>query len=102
MKEKILYNKRIGLNTLRALNVFFLFLFVSITFPTIAQQHRSISIQERDSIAFELSQIYGFDQGIRNAKLNKPISYKLLPSIDSLNFEKFIQIVEKYGIPTKN
>lgn len=53
----------------------------------------------QDSLAFELCKIYGFDQGIRDSKLtfNKK---ELMPKIDSLNFDKLMNIIITYGYPT--
>jgi len=58
----------------------------------------------RETLAFELAQICAFDQGIRNEHLirnyGKEIT-KLLPAIDSLNFNRFIEIVKEFGYPNK-
>jgi hypothetical protein len=53
----------------------------------------------KDSLAFELCQIYGLDQGIRNRKLSKPI--KEQQSVDTLNFNRIVDFVKKNGFPTK-
>lgn len=60
------------------------------------------SIQE--NLAFELAQICAFDQGIRNEHLirnyGKEIT-KLMPAVDSLNFNRFIEIVKEFGYPNE-
>lgn len=64
----------------------------------------NISTHERDSIAFFLSQMYGLDQGIRQEELSKKHPgdiQKIWSSVDSINFDKFIAFVDKYGIPTQ-
>jgi hypothetical protein len=53
----------------------------------------------KDSLAFELCQIYGLDQGVRNRKLSKPI--KEQKSIDTLNFNRIVDFVKKNGFPSK-
>lgn len=60
------------------------------------------SIQE--NLAFELARICGFDQGIRNEHLLRNYGKEMtsiLPAVDSLNFDKFIDIIEEYGYPTE-
>lgn len=63
-----------------------------------------ISLQQKkiqDSLAFELCMIYGLDQGIRHDSL----SYnrrEVLPTVDSLNFHRFVDFVKKYGYPNKS
>jgi hypothetical protein len=60
------------------------------------------SIQEK--LAFELAQIYAFDQGIRDYHIMKTYREewtKITPAIDSINFNKFVAIVQEYGFPGK-
>ena len=54
----------------------------------------------KDSLAFELCQIYGLDQGIRNSPgfENKML---LVRSIDTFNFKKIVRFIENYGIPNE-
>ncbi|MFD2907344.1 hypothetical protein ACFSX9_01210 [Flavobacterium ardleyense] len=69
-----------------------------LTYTTINHNFEKNDIQ--DSLAFELCQIYGFDQGIRdfNLKFNKR---EVMPAIDSLNFAKVANFVKSYGFPTE-
>jgi len=53
----------------------------------------------KDSLAFQLCQIYGFDQGIRDLSLNFN-KRELIPKIDTLNFNKVVSFVEQNGFPT--
>lgn len=50
----------------------------------------------QDSIALELCQIYGLDQGIRQRNIGCGPKATL---IDSTNFIKIIDIIDKYGFP---
>ncbi|MDO4726061.1 MAG: hypothetical protein Q4A56_02415 [Porphyromonadaceae bacterium] len=50
----------------------------------------------QDSIAFELCQIFGLDQGIR--QMNMGCGQSSI-KIDSVNFSKMIDIIDKYGFP---
>lgn len=50
----------------------------------------------QDSIALELCQIYGLDQGIRQMGVN---CGKGDVKIDSINFAKMVKIIEQYGFP---
>jgi hypothetical protein len=54
----------------------------------------------KDSLAFELCQIYGLDQGIRNPKLIFN-DLQLSQKVDTLNFLKIVEFVEKNGYPRK-
>lgn len=53
----------------------------------------------QDSIAFELCQIYGLDQGVR--QMNIGCGHSSI-KIDSVNFAKMIDIINEYGFPSKN
>ncbi|PQJ18914.1 hypothetical protein [Tenacibaculum sp. SG-28] len=56
----------------------------------------------KDSLAFELCQIYGSDQGVRNMKLLKTTRImKLLPNIDTISFNKIVDFIKKNGYPTE-
>lgn len=56
----------------------------------------------KDSLAFELCQIYGGDQGVRDMKLLTTTKImKLLPNIDTISFNKLVKFVRKNGYPTK-
>ncbi|TVQ93498.1 MAG: hypothetical protein EA393_02150 [Bacteroidetes bacterium] len=71
-----------------------------------SQVNDAVSLPDsvRETLAFELAQICAFDQGIRNDHLirnyGKEIT-KLLPAVDSLNFDKFIKIVKEFGYPNE-
>lgn len=55
----------------------------------------------QDSLAFELCAIYGLDQGIRNDSLN--INKRaVMPKVDTLNFNRFVDFVKKHGYPNRN
>lgn len=56
--------------------------------------------REQDSLAFELCQIYGLDQGIRLSEgfENK---MRLIQSVDTFCFEKIVTFTEKHGFPNK-
>lgn len=53
---------------------------------------------KQDSLAFELCEIYGLDQGIRNSPGFKGKG-KLISVVDSVNFAKIVAFIEKYGVP---
>lgn len=74
--------------------LFFCFQFVT------AQLSNSNESKLKDSLAYELCQIYGFDQGIRDFSLdfNKR---EIMPKIDTLNFNRVVSFVEKNGFPTR-
>ena len=62
----------------------------------------------QDSLAFELCQIYGFDQGIRSGffpSKNKPkglhMGWSLILAVDTVNFRKIVAFVKKHGFPSK-
>jgi hypothetical protein len=74
----------------------------------VATQHRDTSPlttneaveRVQDSLAFELCQIYGLDQGIRLSE-SFPDKMKLVNVVDTLNFNKIVDFVKKHGFPTK-
>ncbi len=57
-------------------------------------------VRIQDSLSFELCQIYGLDQGIRNSEGfdNKMV---LIQSVDTFNFKRVIDFVNTHGFPTK-
>ncbi len=79
---------------------------VLVATPTFSQVEGTGSLPDsiQENLTFELAQICGFDQGIRNEHLmrnyRKELA-KLLPVIDSLNLDRFIEIVKQYGYPTE-
>lgn len=56
--------------------------------------------KKQDSLSFELCQIYGLDQGIRNSEgfENKML---LIQSIDSFNYYKVVEFIKHNGYPTQ-
>lgn len=81
----------------------FLGLFATHTF---SQVEDTVSLPDsiQENLAFELAQICAFDQGIRNDHLMRNYRkelVKILPIVDSLNLDKFIEIVKQYGYPTE-
>jgi hypothetical protein len=58
--------------------------------------------KEQDSLALELCQIFGFDQGIRTSGLyGSSIGTKKSMEMDSLNFIKIIDFIKQHGAPNK-
>lgn len=55
----------------------------------------------QDSLAFELCQMYGLDQGIRQREIFSGLDKEFAVKIDSINFVKFFDIIEKFGFPNK-
>lgn len=59
----------------------------------------------KDSLAFELCQIYASDQSIRNIELTKSFQKEMsviVGVLDSINFEKVIAVISKYGFPSEH
>lgn len=56
--------------------------------------------KKQDSLAFELCQIYGLDQGIRLSE-GFPNKAKLSQNIDTFNFKKVVAFIKKNGYPTE-
>ena len=54
----------------------------------------------KNNLAFELSEIYGIDQGIRQEGI--VIDKKSNIKIDSLNFQRVINFINKNGYPNKD
>jgi len=73
----------------------------------ISQQQTTIinraTERKQDSLAFELCQIYGSDQGIRNDFLKREhIDFgNVYQAIDTLNFNRIIRFIESNGFPNK-
>ena len=76
------------------------FLLLSVVSFSIAGQIKPQKlVSNRDSLAFELCQLYGSDQSLRNIGNDKSyISSKL----DSINFSKIITFIGKYGFPSES
>ncbi|TDS55906.1 hypothetical protein [Myroides indicus] len=56
--------------------------------------------QEQTKLAFELCQLYGSDQGIRDKALSQK-SRIVMPSLDSINFIKLVDFVKEHGMPNE-
>jgi hypothetical protein len=57
--------------------------------------------RNQDSLAFELCQIYGLDQGIRLSE-GFPNKMNLVTVVDTFNFDRIISFIERNGFPTKH
>ncbi|MEZ7675281.1 hypothetical protein O3603_08080 [Prevotella sp. 20925_1_30] len=80
--------------------LFFLILFCSYSLsPKVPLT--SCSNIPTDSIALVLSEMYGLDQGVRDSSLHqfkkKADVRAFLFSVDSINFQRAIEIIKKYG-----
>ena len=65
------------------------------------QQENPSESELQDKIAFELCEIYGADQGIRNTGgFENKVKLAVWP-MDTLVFDRFISVVEEHGFPTK-
>lgn len=58
-------------------------------------------VERQNELVNQLCKLYGFDQGIRDRGIWGVLEKKAILKIDSLNFEKFIQIVKEYGFPNE-
>ncbi|WP_147406813.1 hypothetical protein [Flavobacterium sp. 102] len=67
------------------------------TNTVIADKNTSI----KDSLSFELSQIYGSDQGIRLSSGFKD-KMKMIQSIDTFNFNRIVAFTRQNGFPNEN
>ena len=56
----------------------------------------------KDSLAFELTQIFGIDQGIRKDFNLYLKNLKFTSKIDSMNYFRIKSFCKKYGVPNKN
>lgn len=89
------------------------FLLVALTLLISTASCKSVAIQKQqtaeidlrlerkqDSLAFELCQIYGLDQGIRDSRItfNKA---EIMSSIDTLSFIRIVNFVVMNGFPTE-
>lgn len=61
----------------------------------------SENLNTKDSLAFELCAIYGFDQGIRDRETFMDLDRNVITRIDLKNFLNLIAIVEKHGFPNE-
>lgn len=55
----------------------------------------------KDSLAFELCKIYGFDQGIRDFNINFD-RREIMPKVDTLNFNRIVSFLTQNGYPTQD
>ena len=79
-------------------------LFIISSCSTSKKSITKITLEQRlkDSLAFELCQIYGSDQGVRNIELLRTTKImKLLPNIDTISFKNLVDFVNKNGYPTE-
>lgn len=90
-REKIYY--------LLTLLVVFQFLFSCISSKPLNTFKKDNTFKQ-DSLAFELCQIYGLDQGVRNSP-GMPKKWDFIHPIDSFNFERLIKFVKQNGYPSK-
>ena len=65
-------------------------------------QNKKLTFSEnlKDSLSFELCQMYGLDQGVRLSSGFQG-KWNFIHSVDSLNFEKAVNFIEKFGYPTE-
>lgn len=83
------------------------FLLIGCDFKLIKDEGKVLSddmmlIEQQDSLAFELCEIYGLDQGIRQRGiLEHIINTDAGKAIEQYNFEKIIDFIVKYGYPTE-
>lgn len=80
-------------------------LFILMTSCTTSKfkSEKNKTINRQDSLSFELCQIYGLDQGIRNPFLKKNhINLRVVnQAIDTLSFDRIVDFVKRNGYPTK-
>ncbi|MCF1420406.1 hypothetical protein [Mangrovimonas futianensis] len=55
----------------------------------------------KDSLAFELCKMYGLDQGVRESSGFQG-KWNFIFSVDSLNFDRAMTFIKKYGYPTES
>lgn len=69
----------------------------------LVKNYKDKSIQVQDSLAFELCQIFGLDQGIRDPFLwRKHIEFgNVHRAIDTLSFNRVVDFVKKNGYPNE-
>jgi len=83
------------------LSILFISILLSCSNSKFTNLNASKSIQSKqDSLAFEVCQMYGLDQGIRLSEGFKDKS-KLVQNIDSFSFKKVVAFVKINGFPTK-
>ncbi|MGL2999624.1 hypothetical protein [Flavobacterium sp. RSSB_23] len=83
------------------LSILFISILLSCSNSKFTNLNTSKSIQSKqDSLAFEVCQMYGLDQGIRLPEGFKDKS-KLVQNIDSFSFKKVVAFVKINGFPTK-
>lgn len=89
------------------------FLIVALMFLISAASCKSVAIQhnntseidltlerKQDSLAFELCQIYGLDQGIRDSRIRFD-KRGIMSSVDTLSFIRIVNFVVMNGFPTE-
>lgn len=82
-------------------SILFISVLLSCSNSKITNNNNSKRIQfKQDSLAFEVCQMYGLDQGIRLSEGFKDKS-KFIQNIDTLNFKKVVAFVKANGFPNK-
>ncbi|OAZ05132.1 hypothetical protein [Flavobacterium succinicans] len=82
-------------------SILYISILLSCSNSKIQNYNSSKNIQSKqDSLAFELCQMYGLDQGIRLSEGFKDKS-KFIQNIDTLNFKKVVAFVKANGFPNK-
>ncbi|MCZ8230131.1 hypothetical protein [Flavobacterium sp.] len=83
------------------LSILFISILLSCSNSKFTNLNASKSIQSKqDSLAFELCQMYGLDQGIRLSEGFKDKA-KLTQNLDTLNFKKIVAFLKANGFPNK-
>lgn len=86
-------------------NSIFILLILVVVFGCKTKSKISETVKDRsdfvkDSLAFELCQIYGSDQGIRDFSLNFN-RREIMPKIDTLSFNRIVSFLMQNGYPSK-
>ena len=86
----------------------FLFIILEVSISVHAQKEQTVLPKQiQDSLVFELAQIYGLDQGIRNVYMQakddeqRKMLGKTMILIDSVNFQRMISLIKKFGYPNR-
>lgn len=77
----------------------FILLLFSISFIISCATANNFNEKQRD-MAFELCQMYGFDQGIRDTALHYN-KREIMPKVDSLSFKKLMSFIKENGCPNE-
>jgi len=96
MMKKIVFISIVSISALACLGFYKLGLSDNneISYPT------SEKIERQDSLAFELAQIYGLNQGMRTSKgFNNKM--RLIQCVDSSNFYRIFEFIKTHGMPSE-